>query len=80
MCYNHVTSHLTKTRINELMKRNNLSFEEVARRIQATPETLKAIEDGRYDPPLSVAHKLAAALHVPVEKLFHDEDGRLFNC
>jgi DNA-binding XRE family transcriptional regulator len=80
MCYDHVTNHLTKSRINELMKRQNVGFEEVARRIQATPEMLQAIEDGRYDPPLSVAHKLAAALHVPVEKLFHDQDGRIHNC
>ena len=77
MCYDHVTSHLTQSRIGELLKRIKITHEELARRIQATPETLKAIQDGRYDPPLSVAHKLAAALHVPVEKLFHDTEGRI---
>ena len=80
MCYNHVTSVLTTSRINELLKRNNITFEELARRTGAAPETLKAIQDGRYDPPLSMAHKLAAAFSVPVEKLFDDTDGRIYNC
>ena len=80
MCYNHVVDHLTKSRISELIKRNNTSIEEVAKRIEASPELLRAIEDGRYDPPLSVAHKLAAAFDVPVEKLFDDKDGEYYDC
>lgn len=80
MCYDHVTSFLTKSRIGELLERNQMTFDELAKLIDAPPATLKAIQDGRYDPPLSVAHKLAAALHVPIEKLFDDNDGRIFEC
>ncbi|MGO7450558.1 helix-turn-helix domain-containing protein [Rhizobium leguminosarum] len=79
MCYDHIVNHMTTSRIDELLKRNNTTIEEMARRIEATPEMLKAIQDGRYDPPLSVAHKLAAAFDVPVERLFDDKDGRLYD-
>lgn len=80
MCYDHLTSYLTKSRIGELLERNKMTYEELAKLINAPAETVKAIQDGRYDPPLSVAHKLAAALNVPVEKLFDDEDGRIYDC
>lgn len=80
MCYDHIVNHLTNSRMSELMKRSGTTIEEVARRIEASPEMLKAIEDGRYDPPLSVAHKLAAAFEVPVERLFDDKDGRIYDC
>lgn len=77
MCYNHVTSVLTKSRLKELLGRNKMTEEHLAKLINVPTKTLKAIQDGRYDPPLSVAHKLAAALHVPVEKLFDDVDGAI---
>ncbi len=79
MCYDHITSHLTKSRIGELLERNNMTYDELAKLTDASSATLQAMQDGRYDPPLSVAHKLAAALKVPVEKLFDDEDGRIFD-
>ena len=80
MCYDHLTSHLTKSRIGELLQRNNMTYDELAKLTNASATTIKAIQDGRYDPPLSIAHKLAAALNVPVEKLFDDEDGRVYEC
>lgn len=80
MCYDHVVSNLTKARVEELLTRNNMTEEELAKLINASPLTLKAIQDGRYDPPLSVAHKLAGAFNIPVEKLFDDEDGGNVPC
>ncbi len=80
MCYDHIVNEFTKSRLNELMKRSKTNIDEVARRIGASPDMLKAIDDGRYDPPLSVAHKLAAALDGPVEKLFDDIHGRCYEC
>jgi putative transcriptional regulator len=79
MCYDHLTSHLTKSRIGELLERNKMTYEELAKLMNVPAGTLNAIQDGRYDPPLSVAYKLAAALNVPVEKLFDDEGGRIFD-
>lgn len=80
MCYDHLVSNLTKARVDELLKRNNMTVDELGKLIKASPATLKAIQDGRYDPPLSVAHKLAAAFNIPVERLYDDEDGKVVPC
>lgn len=80
MCYDHVTSQLTKSRVGELLKRNNMTEEELVKLTNASPEMLKAIQDGRYDPPLSIAYKLAAALNVPIEQLFDDAGGKIYDC
>jgi putative transcriptional regulator len=74
--YDHVSSILTKARIKELLKRNNMTREDLAKLTGATPKTLDAIESGKYDPPLSIAYKLAAALNVPVEDLYADRPER----
>lgn len=72
MCYNHLTNHLTKARLSELLDRKKMTFEEFAQLVEAPTHTLKAIENGDYDPPLSLAYKIAAALQIPVERLFTD--------
>ena len=72
MTYNHITSYMSKSRLGELLERNKMSRDELAKLVDASPKTISAIENGDYDPPLSFAYKLAAALNVPVEKLFTD--------
>lgn len=80
MCYDHLVSNLTKSRVDDLLARNKMTADELAKLINVSPATLKAIQDGRYDPPLSVALKLAAAFNIPVERLFDDEDGHVVPC
>lgn len=63
---------MPKSRLDELLQRNGLSKEELAKRLNISAKTIKAIEHGDYDPPLSFAYKLAAELKVPVERLFSD--------
>jgi putative transcriptional regulator len=70
--YNHIVSVITQSRIAELLERNNMTREELAKLTDASPQTLEAIEGGKYDPPLSLACKLAAAFHIPVERLYYD--------
>ena len=80
MCYDHIVSHLSKSRLGELMEKAEVSREELAELVESTPKVLEAIEQGKYDPPLSISYKLAAALKVPVENLFEDwteQHGRI---
>ncbi|MFO0579678.1 MAG: helix-turn-helix transcriptional regulator [Polyangia bacterium] len=70
--YNHIASALTKTRINVLLERSGISRDELAKLTGASHKTLEAIESGHYDPPLSIAFKIAAALNVPIEHLYED--------
>lgn len=72
MTYNHIQAFMTKGRLEELLERNEMSRDELAKLMGASERTIEAIDKGEYDPPLSVAYKLAAALRMPVERLFTD--------
>jgi putative transcriptional regulator len=72
MTYNHISSFMPKTRLKELLARSGVTREELAKLLGASPRTLAAIEKGDYDPPLSVAYRLAAALKIPIERLYAD--------
>jgi len=72
MTYNHIANYMPKSRLGELLERNGMTRKELAKLLDASPKTIAAIEKGDYDPPLSFAYKLAAALEIPVERLFSD--------
>lgn len=72
MCYNHIANFMPKARLAELLDRNGMSRDELAKKLSISPKTIDAIEQGDYDPPLSFACKLAAELRIPVERLFAD--------
>lgn len=72
MTYNHVQPSLSTSRLAELLERSGMTRKELAKLLDASPKTLAAIENGNYDPPLSFAYKLAAALKIPVERLYSD--------
>jgi putative transcriptional regulator len=72
MTYDHITNYMHKARLGVLLERSGVTREELAKLLNASPKTLAAFEKGDYDPPLSFAYKLAAALKVPVERLFSD--------
>jgi putative transcriptional regulator len=44
---------------------------ELADRVGVTRQTIIAIEQGRYSPSLEVAFKIAHALGVPLDDVFH---------
>lgn len=44
---------------------------ELADRVGVTRQTIIAIEQGRYSPSLEVAFKIARALGVPLDDVFH---------
>lgn len=78
MCYDHITSVFSGTRLQELLRRapddaNNR--EDLARLVGVSQETLRAIERGNYEPPLQLAYKLAAAFKVPLEHLLSDANA-----
>jgi putative transcriptional regulator len=44
---------------------------QLADRVGVTRQTIIAIEQGRYSPSLEVAFKIAHALGVPLDEVFH---------
>ncbi|NLY37950.1 MAG: helix-turn-helix transcriptional regulator [Firmicutes bacterium] len=59
-----------KNKIRMLRKELGLRQEDLARDTGVTRQTINAIENGKYNPTLVLAIKLARLLKTPVEELF----------
>ncbi len=63
-----------KTRIKEFRARNNLTQEELAKRVGVRRETIVFLEKGKYNPSLKLAYKVAKVLNASIEELFIFDD------
>jgi putative transcriptional regulator len=59
-----------KNRLREARLALGLSQGELAERVDASRQTINAIEADKYDPSLPLAYRLAALFELPVEQLF----------
>jgi len=51
-----------KTKITELRKKTGMTQEELAQKVDVTRQTIIALEQGRYNPSLQLAHDVTLAL------------------
>ena len=51
-----------KTKIKELRKKLKLTQEDLARAANVTRQTINALESGKYNPSLELAHKISKTL------------------
>jgi putative transcriptional regulator len=63
-----------KTRIKEYRAKFNLTQEKLAELVGVRRETIIFLEQGRYNPSLRLAYKVAEALQVNIEELFLFDD------
>ena len=59
-----------RTRIKEFRAKYNLTQEDLARKVGVRRETIVFLEQGKYNPSLLLAHRVAKALKTSVEELF----------
>ena len=59
-----------KTSIQELRERVNLSAAQLAEKVGVPIETINYLEEGRYNPSLALAYKIAEILNCKIEDLF----------
>lgn len=60
-----------KTKITELRKKFNMTQEELAKKAEVTRQTIIALEQGRYNPSLELAHKISKVLKAKkIEEVF----------
>lgn len=52
-----------------------MSSEDLAKRLEVTRQTLISIENGRYDPSLSLAFRIAKLFDLAIEDIFIFEEG-----
>jgi putative transcriptional regulator len=64
-----------KNRLRVLRAERGWSQAELAERLGVSRQTVNAIENGKYDPSLPLAFKLAAVFQLEIEKLFQPGDN-----
>ena len=63
-----------KNRIEELRIAKKIRQEELARLMGVSRQTISSLENGRYNPSITLAHKIAAYFGLPIEEVFLFEE------
>lgn len=62
-----------KNRLRILRAERDWSQAELAERLGVSRQTTNSIENGKYDPSLPLAFKMAALFEIPIEQIFEPE-------
>ena len=63
-------------RVRELREKHGWSQAELGERLDVSRQTINAIENGKYDPSLPLAFKLARLFKQRIESMFEPDEGR----
>lgn len=65
-----------KNRVEELRKARGIKQEDLAKAMEVSRQTIGSIENGRYNPSITLAFKLSRFFGMPIEEIFiYDEDS-----
>ena len=64
-----------KNRLEELRKRRGIRQEELAAALEVSRQTIGSLENGRYNPSILLAFKLARFFDVRIEDIFIYEEA-----
>lgn len=67
-----------KNRIEEIRKMRGIRQEELAKMLGVSRQTVSSLENGRYNPSISLAFKVARCFGMTIEEVFiyDEEQGR----
>ena len=63
-----------KNRLEELRKQRNIRQEELAAALQVSRQTIGSLENGRYNPSIILAFKIARYFGMRIEDIFIYEE------
>lgn len=64
-----------KNRLEEIRKSRGIKQEELASALEVSRQTISSLENGRYNPSILLAFRLARYFHMHVEDIFiYEED------
>lgn len=64
-----------KNRLEEIRKQRGIRQEELADALEVSRQTIGSLENGRYNPSITLAFKLARYFNMTVEEIFiYEED------
>lgn len=65
-----------KNRLEEIRKERGIKQEELAAALEVSRQTIGSLENGRYNPSITLAFKLARYFDMSIEDIFIYEDGK----
>ena len=65
-----------KNRLEELRKARGMTQEELAEALEVSRQTIGSLENGRYNPSITLAFKLARYFNMSIEDIFIYEEGK----
>lgn len=64
-----------KNRLEELRRERGVNQEELARALRVSRQTIGSLENGRYNPSITLAFKIARYFELSIEEVFiYEED------
>ena len=63
-----------KNRLRVLRAERNWSQAKLAEELNVSRQTINAIENGKYDPSLPLAFKMAQLFKIPIEAIFEPQE------
>ncbi len=64
-----------KNRLEEIRKLHGITQEELAEKLEVSRQTISSLENGRYNPSILLAFKIARLFKVGIEEIFIYEEG-----
>ena len=65
-----------KNRLEEIRKERGIKQEELAAALEVSRQTIGSLENGRYNPSITLAFKLARYFIMSIEDIFIYEEGK----
>lgn len=65
-----------KNRIEELRKKSGLKQEDLADQLQVSRQTISSLENGRYNPSIILAFRIARLFNMSIEDVFIYEEEK----
>ncbi|WP_424694881.1 helix-turn-helix transcriptional regulator [Granulicatella adiacens] len=66
-----------KNRLEEIRKAKGITQEELANALEVSRQTVGSLENGRYNPSIILAFKIARFFNVSIEEVFiYEEDEK----
>ena len=66
---------ILKNRLEELRKQRGIKQEDLATALEVSRQTIGSLENGRYNPSILLAFKIARYFEMPIEEIFIYEEN-----
>lgn len=63
-----------KNRLEEIRNQRKINQEELAKALEVSRQTISSLENGRYNPSITLAFKIARYFNMSIEEIFIYEE------